>query len=36
MPTIPEPASHTEHDIQAPKEDFYTISENSSELQPQW
>ncbi|XP_067587951.1 palladin-like [Pseudorca crassidens] len=36
MPTIPETASHHEHEIQVPKEDFCTINENSSELQPQW
>ena len=36
MPTIPETASHNEHEIQVPKEDFCTINENSSELQPQW
>ncbi|TKC36871.1 hypothetical protein EI555_006880, partial [Monodon monoceros] len=35
MPTIPETASHHEHEIQVPKEDFCTINENSSELQPQ-
>lgn len=32
--TIPEPSSHNEHEIQAPKEDF--CNENSTELQPQW
>ena len=36
MPTIPEPAVPTEHEIQIPKEDFCTTSENSSEIQPQW
>ncbi|CAN0445390.1 unnamed protein product [Rangifer tarandus platyrhynchus] len=36
MPTIPETASHNEHEIQVPKEEFCTINENSSELQPQW
>lgn len=35
-PTIPEPANHTEREIQIPKEDFYPINENSSGLQPQW
>ncbi|XP_044915348.1 myotilin isoform X1 [Felis catus] len=32
--TIPQPASHNEHEIQVPKEDF--CNENSTELQPQW
>lgn len=36
MQTIPETASHNEHEIQVPKEEFCTINENSSELQPQW
>ncbi|KAI4584300.1 hypothetical protein MJG53_007579 [Ovis ammon polii x Ovis aries] len=36
MPTIPETASHNEHEIQVPKEECCTINENSSELQPQW
>ncbi|XP_043321361.1 palladin-like isoform X1 [Cervus canadensis] len=36
MPTIPETASHNEREIQVPKEEFCTINENSSELQPQW
>ena len=36
MQTIPETACHNEHEIQVPKEEFCTINENSSELQPQW
>ncbi|KAB1280874.1 Palladin [Camelus dromedarius] len=36
MPTLPETASHTEHEIDVPKEDFCTINENSCELPPQW
>ncbi|KAG8506528.1 Myotilin [Galemys pyrenaicus] len=36
MSTIPEPSSHSEHEIQISKENLYTINENSSVLQPQW
>ncbi|XP_075397712.1 myotilin isoform X2 [Tenrec ecaudatus] len=36
VPSLPEPPTHTEQEIQARKEDFSTSHENSSERQPQW